>query len=99
MPSVRGLIVALVSGLLPTLYFGLWFHWPTFLALATGAVVAIVMLMVIASIGPDPEAEDQAWRAAAPDLVRRPGAAAPMERPAGLPEATPLGSDASGDRA
>jgi hypothetical protein len=87
MPGIRAVIVAAVSGLLPTLYFWLWFHWPVFLAVATGAVVAIVMLMVIASIGPDPAAEDAAWREAAPDLVRLPGTPGPSERPADVPEA------------
>src|SRR5947199_3000933 len=100
MPGFRGLIVATISGLLPALYFGLWFHWPTFLALATGAVVAVVMLLVIASIGPDPAAEDLAWQEAAPDLVRLPGTPGPTEEPAGIPEATPVApGDASGDRA
>jgi hypothetical protein len=100
MPGLRGLIVATISGLLPALYFGLWFHWPTFLALAAGAVVAVVMLLVIASIGPDPAAEDLAWREAAPDLVRMPGESGPAEVPAGIPEAIPvLSGDASRDRA
>jgi hypothetical protein len=92
MPGLRGFVVAFIAGLLPAAYFALWFRWPTFLALALGGVVAVVMLMVIASIGPDPAAEDRAWREAAPDLVRLPGTAGPMERDAvqpvpGQPEA------------
>jgi hypothetical protein len=82
MPGFRGFIVAFIAGLLPAAYFALWFRWPTFLALALGAIVAVVMLMVIASIGPDPAAEEAAWRDAAPDFVRLPGAAGLMERPA-----------------
>jgi hypothetical protein len=88
-------VVAVVAGLLPAAYFALWFRWPAFLALALGAVVAVIMLMVIASIGPDPAAEDAAWREAAPDLVRVPGSASPRERPAVPPtsrEQAPLDS-------
>ena len=81
MPGFRGLVVAVIAGILPAAYFGLWFRWPTFLTLALGAVVAVVMLMVIASIGPDPAVEEAAWRDAAPDLVRLPGSPGPMERP------------------
>jgi hypothetical protein len=83
MRGFRALAIAAVAGLLPALYFALWFKWPTFLAVGVGAVVAVVMLMVIASIGSDPAAEDAAWREAAPDLVRLPGTPGPSERAIG----------------
>jgi hypothetical protein len=98
MPGIRAVLVAIVAGLLPALYFGLWFHWPTFLAVATGAIVSIIMLMVIASIGPDPAAEEAAWREAAPDLVRLPGTPGPAERPAQLPESSSDGGAGDRDR-
>jgi hypothetical protein len=85
MRGLRRFVIALVAGLLPALYFALWFRWPTFLAVAVGAVVAVVMLMVIASIGPNPAAEEAAWREAAPDLVRLPGTPGPSERPGDPP--------------
>jgi predicted MFS family arabinose efflux permease len=72
-PGVRSAIVAVLVGLGAGLYFALWFHWPTFLAVAVGAFMAIVLLMIASSLGEDPAAADAAWREAAPDLVTRPG--------------------------
>jgi hypothetical protein len=86
MRGFRALSIAIVAGLLPLLYFWLWFKWPMFLAVAVGAIVAVVMLMVIASIGSNPADEEAAWREAAPDLVRLPGTPGPAERTVGLPE-------------
>ena len=71
MPSVRAAIVAALAGLGVGLYFAFWFHWPTFLAVAVGAFMGIVLLMVGASLGEDPARADAAWREAAPDLVPR----------------------------
>jgi hypothetical protein len=85
----RAIVIAGVAGLLPALYFALWFKWPTFLAVGVGAIVVVGMLMVIASIGSNPGAEDAEWRDAAPDLVRLPGTPGPSERAVGLPEAEP----------
>jgi hypothetical protein len=78
-------VIAAVAGLLPAIYFAAWFKWPAFLAVGVGAVVAVVMVMVIASIGSDPASEDAAWREAAPDLIRLPGSPGPGERIAGQP--------------
>jgi len=72
-PGARAAIIAVLVGLGAALYFALWFHWPTFLAVAVGAFMAIVLLMIASSLGEDPAAADAAWREAAPDLVARPG--------------------------
>jgi hypothetical protein len=77
----RAVIIAAVAGLIPAVYFAAWFKWPVFLAVGVGAVVTVVMLMVIASVGSNPESEDAAWRDAAADLVRLPGSPGPSERP------------------
>jgi predicted MFS family arabinose efflux permease len=68
-PSVRIVLLALLTGVAVGLYFALWFHWPTFLAVGGGAVMGILLLLVAASLGDDPAAADAAWREAAPDLV------------------------------
>jgi hypothetical protein len=92
MRGFRALIIAAVAGLIPAVYFAAWFKWPAFLAVGVGAIVAVVMLMVIASVGSNPASEDSAWREAAPDLVRLPGTPGPSERTAGqasVPDAAP----------
>jgi hypothetical protein len=71
-PGSRAAIIAALVGLGTGLYFALWFHWPTFLAVAVGAFMAIVLLMVASSLGEDPATADAAWREAAPDLVPPP---------------------------
>jgi hypothetical protein len=76
-PGARAVIIAVLVGLGAALYFALWFHWPTFLAVAVGAFMAIVLLMIASSLGEDPAAADAAWRQAAPDLVPPP--ASPRE--------------------
>jgi hypothetical protein len=73
-PGVRAALFALVSGFGAGLYFALWFRWPTFLAVAVGAFMTIILLMVASSLGEDPAAADAAWREAAPDLVAPPPA-------------------------
>ena len=72
MPGVRAVIFGVVIGLGAGLYFALWFHWPTFLAVAVGAFMTIVLLMVASSVGEVPAAADAAWREASPDLVSPP---------------------------
>ena len=79
MPGARAAIIAILVGLGAGLYFALWFHWPTFLAVAVGAFMAIVLLMIASSLGEDPAAADAAWREAAPDLVPPP--ASPRDLP------------------
>jgi hypothetical protein len=86
----RSLAIAGVSGLLPAIYFAAWFKWPAFLAVGVGAVVAVLMLMVIASVGSNPASEDAAWREAAQDLTRLPGEPGPSEHRA---DTLPSGSD------
>jgi hypothetical protein len=85
MRGFRALIIAGVAGLLPAIYFAAWFKWPAFLAVGVGAIVAVLMLMVIASIGSSSASEEAAWREAAPDLVRSAGALGPSEHPAATP--------------
>jgi predicted MFS family arabinose efflux permease len=69
MPGARAVVAALAVGLVVGGYVGLWLHWPTFLAVAAGAVMAIVLLLIASSLGDDPAGDDAAWREAAPDLV------------------------------
>jgi hypothetical protein len=71
MPTARALGVAVLAATGITVYFVLWFRWPTFLAIAVGATLGLVMLLFATSLGPDPAEADAAWRAAAPDLAER----------------------------
>jgi hypothetical protein len=82
-PGARTVAVAIGVGLLAGIYVELWIRWPTFVAVAVGAVMAILLLMIASSLGEDPARADAAWREAAPDLV-----APPPSRPA-PPESTP----------
>jgi hypothetical protein len=70
-PGVRTVALAGLVGIGVAVYFSLWFRWPTFLAIAIGATVGVVLLLIAASLAGDPAAADAAWRAAAPDLARR----------------------------
>jgi hypothetical protein len=92
MRGFRAVVIAVVAGLIPAVYFAAWFKWPAFLAVGVGAIVAVVMLMVIASVGSNPTSEDAEWREAAPDLVRLPGEPGPSEHPAS-PESRPGSPD------
>lgn len=93
MPGIRALVIALGLGFGVGVYVQAWLHWPTFLAVAIGAVMAIVMLLLAASLGEDPAAADAAWREAAPDLIGRaaarkadePGPADPPTAPRARP--------------
>lgn len=71
MPTARAIAVAVAAGLGVGLYFNLWFGWPTFLSVALGATMAVVLLLVSTSLAHDPAEADAAWRAAAPDLAAR----------------------------
>ena len=79
MPGWRALGIAAVVGVGVGGYFQLWIHWPTPFAVAIGATMAITLLLIAASLGEDSAAADAAWRAAAPDLARTPGAPAEHE--------------------
>jgi predicted MFS family arabinose efflux permease len=68
MPRARTFIVALVAGLAVGVYLQRWVGWPTYLAVAVGAVMVVFILLVASSVGHDDAAADAAWRAAAPDL-------------------------------
>jgi predicted MFS family arabinose efflux permease len=87
-PGIRALVIAIGLGLGVGVYVGAWLHWPTFLAVAIGAVMAIVLLLLAASLGEDPAAADAAWREAAPDLVGPPPRT-PGEPAAGDPPTAP----------
>jgi hypothetical protein len=71
-PNLRIVLLAIAVGVGVGLYFVLWFRWPTFLGVGSGAVMAILLLLVAASLGDDPAVADAAWREAAPDLVSPP---------------------------
>lgn len=71
MPTGRAVALAVAAGLGVGLYFNLWFGWPTFLSVALGATMAVVLLLVATSLARDPGEADAAWRGAAPDLAAR----------------------------
>ena len=71
MPSGRTLLAALAVGIAVGAYLQRWVGWPTFLAVAVGAVMGVLLLVVAASFGDDDAAADAAWRAAAPDIAGR----------------------------
>jgi hypothetical protein len=70
MPSIRTLLVAATVGLAVGSYLLLWVRWPAYLAVAIGAVMTVVILLLGGSIEDGAEAADAAWRDAAPDLVQ-----------------------------
>ena len=69
MPSRANVLGSLFAGLAVFLLFTLWIHWPGFLGVAAGAIFGVAFLIVATSLGDDPRAADEAWRAAAPDLL------------------------------
>lgn len=71
MPGRRALALAVAVGIGIAVYFALWFRWPTFLAVAIGATMAVVLVLIATSLRGDPSEADAAWRAAAPDLAAR----------------------------
>ena len=84
---MRAVALAVAVGLGVGLYVQLWLRWPTFLAVAAGALMAIVLLMIAASLDDDPAKADAAWREAAPDLVGRRADADPPNRRTDSPSA------------
>jgi predicted MFS family arabinose efflux permease len=87
MPGRRALLLAAAVGVGVGTYFALWFRWPAFLAIAIGATMGVILLLMSASLGDDPTEADAAWRAAAPDLAARERAATRATQPA--PDAEP----------
>jgi len=71
MPAIRTVLAALVAGAALGIYLQRFAGWPTFLAVAIGAVMVVFILLVAASLSDDDAAADAAWRAAAPDLAGR----------------------------
>ena len=71
MPSLRALALAAAVAVGVSVYLSIWLGVPTFLAVAIGATMAVILLLVASSLADDPAEADAAWRAAAPDLVRR----------------------------
>jgi mannose-6-phosphate isomerase-like protein (cupin superfamily) len=69
MPGARTILAALAFGLAVGVYLQAWVRWPTFVAVAVGAVMIVFILLVAASFGQDDAAADAAWRGAAPDIA------------------------------
>ena len=69
MPSRANVLGSLAAALAVFLLFTFWIHWPGFLAFGAGAIFGVAFLIVATSLGDDPRAADEAWRAAAPDLL------------------------------
>jgi uncharacterized membrane protein len=69
MPRLRTIVVAAAVGLAVGTYLLAFVRWPAFLAVAVGAVMTVVILLLAASIEDDAELADNAWREAAPDLA------------------------------
>jgi len=69
MPSRTNILGAIVATIVVSLVFLLWIGWPGFLAVGTGSIFGIAFLIVATSLGDDPSAADDAWRAQAGDLV------------------------------
>ncbi len=70
MPGIRTIVAAAVVGVVMGLYLESWVGWPTYVAVAVGAVMAIVILLVASSLEDDAAATDAAWRDASADLDR-----------------------------
>jgi hypothetical protein len=69
MPRLRTIIVAAAVGLAVGAYLLTFVRWPAFLAVAVGAVMTVVILLLAGSIEHDADVADTAWREAAPDLT------------------------------
>lgn len=71
-PFGRATFLGVAAGLAIGAYLVAASGWPTYLAIAVGAFVGLVLLVIAASFGDDPAAADEAWRAAARDLYDDP---------------------------
>ena len=70
MPRARTIVVAVIVGVTAGIYFQNWVGWPSFVAIAVAAVLAVGILLIAASLEEDPKTADAAWRAASQDLDR-----------------------------
>jgi hypothetical protein len=70
MPGIRTAVTAAVVGTAVGLYLQAWVGWPTYVAVAVGAVMAIVILLIASSLEDGAAAADAAWRVASADLDR-----------------------------
>ncbi len=71
MPSLSKVAGAVAAAAVVTVIFLLWIGWPGFLAVGAGALFGVAFLIVATSLGEDPRAADEAWRAQAGDLTGR----------------------------
>lgn len=94
MPRPRALISGAITWVLVYSLFGPSLGWPAFIAVAIGAVLAFLVLMIVTSLGDDASVSDAAWRAAAPDLQPRPENVPPAALAGGAPGAAVPGSTA-----
>lgn len=68
MPSLGKIAGSVVAALAVGLLFLLWIGWPGFLAVGVGAIFGVAFLVVATSLGDDPRAADEAWKAKSADL-------------------------------
>ncbi len=68
----RDVIMAGMVGAGLAAYLLLWFRWPVPAALGAAVLLAITVLVTARSLARDPGEADEAWRAAAPDLIEPP---------------------------
>lgn len=95
MPGARTVLAAVALGVAVGVYLQAWIHWPTFLAVAVGALMIVSILLLAASLGQDDAAADAAWRTAAPDIAGRDPGRSPA-RTAGAPGDGPGGESRDG---
>jgi hypothetical protein len=67
-PRARTILIAVVVGVAAGIYLQAWVGWPSFVAIAVAAVLAVAILLIAASLEEDPKTADAAWRAASQDL-------------------------------
>ncbi len=65
----RDLVIAATVGAGLGAYLLLWFRWPIPISIGAAVVLAILVFATSRSLARDPREADEAWRAAAPDLV------------------------------
>jgi hypothetical protein len=96
MPDLRAIALSLGVGAGIGGYLTLWWHWPLAIGWGIGLVIGGLTLVGTMSVARDPSVADEAWRAAAPDLVDPPAQPGP-ELPPRTPESTRSRDLPSGD--